>query len=62
MKEVLQLGHFRRNDVVRDLLLLLLLLQSTGSKIDIQKLSRDLNTSRPSVYEYLAFLENTYFI
>ena len=58
--EVLQLGHFRRNDIVRDLMLLLL--QSIGSKIDIQKLSRDLNASRPSVYEYLAFLENTYFI
>lgn len=58
--EVLQLGHFRRNDVVRDLMLLLM--QSAGSKIDIQKLSRDLNASRPAVYEYLAFLESTYFI
>ena len=58
--EVLQLGHFRRNGIVRDLMLLLM--QSTGSNIDIRKLSRDLNISRPSVYEYLSFLEQTYFI
>lgn len=58
--EVLQLGDFRRNDVIRDLMLLLM--QSTGSKIDIQRISRDLKVSRPALYDYLAFLEGTYFI
>jgi predicted AAA+ superfamily ATPase len=58
--EVLHLGDFRRNDVIRDLMLLLM--QSTGSKIDIQRISRDLKVSRPALYEYLAFLEGTYFI
>lgn len=58
--EVLQLGDFRRNEVIRDLMLLLM--QSTGSKIDIQKMSRDLKISRPTLYNYLAFLEGTYFI
>ncbi len=58
--EVLQLGDFRRNDVIRDLMLLLM--QNTGSKTDIQKLSRDLKISRPALYDYIAFLEGTYFI
>jgi hypothetical protein len=58
--EVLQLGDFRRNEIIRDLMLLLM--QSTGSKIDIQKISRDLKISRPTLYNYLAFLEGTYFI
>ena len=58
--EVLQLGDFRRNDIIRDLMLLLM--QSTGSKLDIQRISRDLKVSRPALYDYLAFLEGTYFI
>lgn len=58
--EVLQLGDFRRNDVIRDLMLLLM--QGTGSKLDIQRISRDLKVSRPALYDYLAFLEGTYFI
>ena len=58
--EVLQLGDFRRNNVVRDLILLLM--QRVGSKLDIQKLSRELGISRPTLYEYLSFLEDTYFI
>jgi len=58
--EVLQLGDFRRNDVIRDLMLLLM--QSTGAKLDIQRMSRDLKVSRPALYDYLAFLEGTYFI
>jgi hypothetical protein len=58
--EVLQLGDFRRNEVIRDLMLLLM--QNTGSKTDIQKLSSDLKISRPTLYDYIAFLEGTYFI
>jgi predicted AAA+ superfamily ATPase len=58
--EVLQLGDFRRNDIIRDLMLLLM--QSTGSKLDILHISRDMKVSRPTLYDYLAFLEGTYFI
>lgn len=58
--EVVQLGDFRKTSIVRDLMLLLM--QRAGSRLDIQKLSSELGVSRPSVYEYLAFLEGTYFI
>ncbi len=58
--EVLQLGDYRRNTVIKDLMLLLM--QRIGSKLDIQKLSRELGISRPTIYEYISFLEGTYFI
>lgn len=58
--EVVGLGDFRKTSVVRDLMLLLM--QRAGSRLDIQKLSSELGVSRPSIYEYLAFLEGTYFI
>lgn len=58
--EVLQLGDFRRNEIVRDLMLLLM--QRVGSLLDIQKLSKELGVSRPTLHEYIAFLEGTYFI
>ncbi|ODS32612.1 MAG: hypothetical protein SCARUB_02264 [Candidatus Scalindua rubra] len=58
--EVMQLGHFRRNDVIRDLMLLFM--QRTGSRLDIQKLSKELKVSRPTLNEYISFLEGTYFI
>lgn len=58
--EVVQLGDFRKTSIVRDLMLLLM--QRVGSRLDIQKLSSELGVSRPTIYEYLAFLEGTYFI
>lgn len=58
--EVLQLGDFRKNDVLRDLMLLLA--QRVGSRLDVQKLSKELGVTRPTLYEYLSFLEATYFI
>jgi predicted AAA+ superfamily ATPase len=58
--EILQLGDFRKNEKIRDLILLLA--ERVGTKIDIQKLSRDLGISRPTIYEYLAFLESTFFL
>lgn len=58
--EVLQLGDFRKNEVLRNLMLLLM--QRTGSKLDIQKISRELGVSRQTLNEYIAFLESTYFI
>ncbi len=59
-KEVLTIGGFRNNQVVRDLMLLLI--NRIGSKIDVQKLSRELGVTRITINEYLAFLEGTYFI
>lgn len=58
--EVIQLGDFRKVNVIRDLMLLLL--ERTGSKLDIQKLSRELQVSRETINNYIAFLESTYFI
>ena len=57
--EVIQLGDYRKTSVVRDLMLLLM--QRIGSKIDIQKIASELGVSRPTVYDYLSFLEGTYF-
>src|SRR4030065_685826 len=58
--EVLQLGDFRKNAMIRDLIVLLA--QRVGSKLDIQKISKELGITRPTLYEYLAFLEGTFFI
>jgi predicted AAA+ superfamily ATPase len=58
--EVMQFSDFRKNDSLRDLILLLM--QSIGSKIDILRLSRDIGISRHTVHDYLAFLEGTYLI
>jgi len=53
-------SNFRDLTSVRDLILLLL--QRTGSRLDITKLSSELGISRETVYSYLSFLEATYFI
>ena len=58
--EILQLGDFRKNDVIRNLMMLLM--QRTGSQLDIQKLSSELGLSRQTLNDYIAFLESTYFI
>ncbi|MEW6410204.1 MAG: ATP-binding protein [Nitrospirota bacterium] len=58
--EVLQLGDFRKNKVIRDLMLLLM--QRIGSKLDVQKIASDMGISRPTLSEYISFLEGTYFI
>ncbi|NWF97346.1 MAG: ATP-binding protein [Nitrospirae bacterium] len=58
--EVTQLGDFRKNEIIRDLILLLM--QRIGSRLDIQKISKELKVSRPTLNEYVSFLESTYFI
>lgn len=58
--EILKLGDFRRNKIIRDLILLLM--QRVGTKLDIKKLSKELSVSRPTLYRYLSFLEGTYLI
>ncbi|MEK7598438.1 MAG: ATP-binding protein [Patescibacteria group bacterium] len=58
--EVAQLGDFKKINVVRDLMLLLM--ERVGSRLDEQKLSRELQVSRITINNYIAFLESTYFI
>lgn len=58
--EVLRLGDFRKNNIIRDLILLLM--QRTGSKLDINKMASELGISRITLGEYISFLESTYFI
>ncbi|RLD59374.1 MAG: hypothetical protein DRJ05_06520 [Bacteroidetes bacterium] len=59
-KDVKSMADFKEITVLRDLILLLF--QRIGSKLDISKLSSALNISRPTIYSYLSFLEQTYFI
>lgn len=58
--EVGQLADFRKNEVVRDLILLLS--TRVGSKVDFQKLSTELGVARSTVKEYVDFLQGTYFV
>jgi len=58
--EVVQLGDFRKNEAIRDLILLLI--QRIGKKLDIQKISKELKLSRSTLNGYISFLESTYFI
>lgn len=59
-KDVGGLADFREINKFRDLLLLLL--KRVGTKLDISKLASELGVSRETVYSYISFLENTYFI
>lgn len=58
--EVLQFSDFRKSHKIRDLLFLLL--ERTGSPLDVQKLASLLGIARQTLVEYLAYLEGTYFI
>lgn len=58
--EVVHLGDFKKINIIRDLMLLLM--ERVGSKLDVQKLSRELGVARDTINNYIAFLENTYFI
>jgi len=58
--EVRQLGDFKKIDSIRDLIFLLM--QRTGARLDISKLSGEIAVARETVYNYLSFLESTYFI
>jgi uncharacterized protein len=59
-KDVKALAKFREMRLFRNLIFLLS--ARIGSKIDISRLASELGTSRETVYSYLAFLEDTYFI
>jgi len=58
--DVKNLSDFRNNENLKKLLFLLA--SRVGSKLEITKLSESLNVSRPTVYEYLSFFEQTYLI
>lgn len=58
--EVLRLSDFKKTNVIRDLIFLLM--ERAGSKIDMVKISDALSVSRETITNYVYFLENTYFI
>lgn len=59
-KDVKSLADFHHLRAFRDLMLLLM--QRIGSKMDITKLASEVGVSRDTVYSYLTFLEQTYFV
>lgn len=59
-KDAKNLADFRDMSKLRDLILLLI--PRVGSKLEINKLASELSTSRETIYNYLSFLEQTYFI
>ena len=56
--EVEKLSDFRKKDKIRDFIFLLL--ERIGSRIDINKFSKELGIARHTVMDYLAFLQDTY--
>lgn len=59
-KDAKNLADFRDMSKLRDLILLLV--PRVGSRIEVAKLANDLSVSRETIYNYLSFLEQTYFI
>lgn len=59
-KDAKNLADFKDMSKLRDLILLLI--PRVGSRIEIGKLANSLSVSRETVYNYLSFLEQTYFI
>lgn len=58
--EVVQLSDFRKTKVMRDLIFLLM--QRSGSRLDVTKIASELEVNRRTIEDYLVFLEATYFI
>lgn len=58
--DVKSLADFKDISKLRDLILLIIL--RIGSKVDVSKLASELRVTRATVYNYLTFLEQTYFI
>ncbi len=59
-KDVKTLSDFKNLGKLRDLILLLI--PRIASKIDITKISSELSLSHETIYTYLLFLEQTYFV
>jgi len=58
--EVERLSDFRKKDKVRNFIFLLM--ERSGSKIDITKLSKELGVAKETLESYLTFLQDTYLI
>ena len=59
-KDVKNLADFSKINCFRDLILLLA--QRDGERLDISRLSSEIGVSRITIYTYLEFLKETYFI
>jgi uncharacterized protein len=59
-KDAKNLADFKDMSKLRDLILLLI--PRVGSRIEVLKLANSLSVSRETVYNYISFLEQTYFI
>lgn len=59
-KDAKNLADFREMSKLRDLILMLI--PRIASRIEINKLASELSVSRETIYNYLSFLEQTYFI
>lgn len=59
-KDVKNLADFREIKALRELILLLM--QRTGSRLDITKLASEVGVSRETIYSFLSFLGGTYFV
>lgn len=59
-QEIVNLADYRKGHKVRDLIMLLA--ARVGSQLDLVKLSQELQIQRATIYSYLAFLQDTYFI
>jgi len=59
-KDVIQLTDFKNLNTFKNLIMLLI--ERTGSKVDISKLASETKVSRETIYSYLSFLEATYFV
>lgn len=58
--DVKNLSDFKDNEKLKHLMFLLS--SRVGNKVDVTKISESLQVSRPTVYEYLSFFEQTYLI
>ena len=59
-KDVRTLADFKEIQKLRDLIILFA--GRVGSKIEVSKIASEIAVSRETVYSYLSFLENTYFL
>lgn len=59
-KDIRQMADFRNMHAMKELIFLLL--PRVGSRIEIMKLASELKITRETVYNYLSFLEGTYFL
>lgn len=59
-KDVQMLSDFSDIQSLQEMILLLM--QRTGSKLNITRIASELSLSRPTIYSYLSFLEGTYFV